>query len=559
MKIIIREWRKDPIACLMLLGHIVTSGIYYTINAKIIILISSSIMDLTNWKENLTKLIIVLIANTIITMVGSYFRSLCVHHCFVTLNNLYTDKILDADVDMFTTYSCSHIITIAEYISKITNCGMLCATCLLDFVRLAITFISIWIIGGWIIIPIIIIYGLGSLILKKLFYDYKIIDKKIGEIKRARNQETEDIINGFMDVRSFNTQEHHRKSIHKYNDSMFANRKKKAKLNITTNASFEIIDAICIIAIIIFSIKGITAGAIVQTQAMSLVMFVFNIINPIASIIDFFNTFSDNLSMIDNYDEIISYNNKCIPDGSLEMNEFKNSISLENIEFAYKEDSTILKGLYMNFPKGKKIGICGVSGGGKSTIFKLLNKFYDADNGSIFVDGIDVHNFTKESYRKHLACVHQENIIFPGSIKKNILYGNFNVPEYEMVMACKKANIYDFIMSLPDKFDTIVGPRGLTLSGGQKQKIALARLFLSNPDIILLDEATSALDNESETFIQDAIDALPDKTIITIAHRLSTIKNSDIIYVLGNNGVVVEQGTHEELMEMRGVYYDMNK
>lgn len=141
---------------------------------------------------------------------------------------------------------------------------------------------------------------------------------------------------------------------------------------------------------------------------------------------------------------------------------------------------------------------------------------------------------------------------------ENVKYGNFNASEYDVYEACIKANIYKFIIGLPNKFNTTVGPRGLKLSGGQKQRIALARLFLSNPDIILLDEATSALDNESESFIQDAIDSLNGKTIITIAHRLSTIRNSDIIYVIGNGGVI-EAGTHDELMKKKGAYYAMNK
>lgn len=558
MKIVFREWLKDKTACAMLLAYVLVSIIYTVLNARVVILISNTISDLPAWKYHLRILILVCIINTILSMFIAYFRPLSIHHCFTTLNNLYTEKVLTADPDMFTKYSCAYVNTMAEYLFKIVECGRSCARFFLDIVSLIVTLISIYIVGGWMVIPVIIIHGIGAIIAKKLFHEYERIDKEANLTKHKRNQELENIVNGFAEVRSFNTQDHHRKIIHDYNDSIYKGRIKRAKIQVATNFSFETIDTLGLVAVIIYSTRALAYGMISQATAMSLVMYVFRVIEPISRIMDFVDTISEETAMAENYDKIVSYVNKCAPDGQIEMDSFNNSIELRNVSFNYESTSTILKNISMKFPKGKKIGICGVSGAGKSTLFKILNRFYDQRSGDILIDGVEVHNLTKKSYRRHIASVHQENMIFPSTIKMNVLYGNFNVPEYEMILACKKAKIYDFIMSLPDKFETVVGPRGLTLSGGQKQRIALARLFLSNPDIILLDEATSALDNESETFIQEAIDALEGKTIITIAHRLSTIRNSDIIYVMGPSGVL-EFGTHDELMEKKGEYFKMNK
>ncbi|MCM1440028.1 MAG: ABC transporter ATP-binding protein/permease [Roseburia sp.] len=558
MKIMFKEWCKDKTACAMAITWFILSIIYTILNARVVILISNTLSNPETWKYHLMILVAVCVIQTILSMIRGYIRPLAVHHCFGTLNNFYADKVLDSDVQMFTKYSCAHINTMGEYIGQITNSGMMFLVFLTNIVNIVTLLISIYLVGGALIIPVVIIYALGAIITKKLFHEYELLDKEATEIKKKRNQELENIVNGFMEVRSFSTQEYHRGIIRKFNETVYEGRKKRSRLNSVVNCSFEVIDTVGLVAVIIYSIRGIALELISQAQAMSLVMYVFRIIDPIATIIDFVDNLSQQTAMAADYEKVINYINRNTRDGHIEMDGFNDKIELKNISFAYDNTSTVLKDINMVFPKGKKIGICGVSGAGKSTLFKLLNRFYDQRSGDILVNGIEIHALTTSSYRRHVGSVHQENIIFPGTLKENILYGNFNVPEFEMIMACKKAKIYDFIMGLPDRFETKVGPRGLTLSGGQKQRIALARLFLRNPEIILLDEATSALDNESETFIQEAIDALEGKTIITIAHRISTIKNSDIIYVMGQSGIL-EQGTHEELLALNGEYAKLNK
>jgi ATP-binding cassette subfamily B protein len=289
---------------------------------------------------------------------------------------------------------------------------------------------------------------------------------------------------------------------------------------------------------------------------MSLVMYVWRIINPLMNIIDFCDQLSDNLSLEKDYESIMNYQNQTVDNGNIELKEFNDKIEIRNVGFSYNDSTQILSNINMTIKKGQRIGICGVSGGGKTTLFKLLNKFYNANSGEILIDGINIKDITNKSYRRFVATVHQDNVIFPGSIKENIVYGVKSYTEYEIIEACKKANIYNFIMSLEKKFDTEVGPRGIKLSGGQRQRIALARVFMVDPEIILLDEATSALDTESETLIQNAIDNTKDKTIITIAHRLDTIKNCDCIYVFSNHGIA-ESGSYDELVDKHGLFYNM--
>ena len=241
----------------------------------------------------------------------------------------------------------------------------------------------------------------------------------------------------------------------------------------------------------------------------------------------------------------------------------KGNVCYEDVSFHYSDDDTpVLSHVSFEIPAGKSIALVGPSGSGKTTICSLLPRFYDVTEGRVTIDGNDVRKLTLESLRSQIGLVSQDVYLFGGSIKDNIAYGKPDATMDEIVDAAKKANIHDFIMELPDKYDTFVGERGTRLSGGQKQRISIARVFLKNPPVLILDEATSALDNESERFIQRSLEELAkDRTTITIAHRLSTIRNADEILVVADCGIA-ERGTHEELLELDGIYaryYDMSR
>ncbi|RKN81626.1 ABC transporter ATP-binding protein [Ulvibacterium marinum] len=238
---------------------------------------------------------------------------------------------------------------------------------------------------------------------------------------------------------------------------------------------------------------------------------------------------------------------------ALEKTDFKNGITLDNISFRY-EDEYVLKNFELTVPKGHTVALVGQSGSGKSTIANLVTRFYDVNEGEISIDGINIKDLTKKSLRNLMGLVTQDSILFNDTVKSNISMGKENASEQEIIAAAKIANAHDFIMELPEGYDTNIGDSGNKLSGGQKQRLSIARAVLKNPPIMILDEATSALDTESERLVQDALEKMMrNRTSIVIAHRLSTIQNADSIVVL-QKGEIVEQGSHAELLSKKGVY-----
>jgi len=239
----------------------------------------------------------------------------------------------------------------------------------------------------------------------------------------------------------------------------------------------------------------------------------------------------------------------------IKLNGLNSSIEFKDVTFEYVLNNPVLKNINLTIPKNQTLAIVGNSGGGKSTLVNLIPRFYDIKSGSLTIDGIDIRNFSLNSLRSNISMVFQDNFLFSGTIKENIMMGNPDATVEELMEAIKSAHLQDMIQELPDGLDTLLGERGLTLSGGQRQRVAIARAMLRNAPIVILDEATSALDNESEAIVQKAMDNLmKDRTVFIIAHRLSTIKNADRIAVI-NEGELVELGTHEELMNIQNGQY----
>ena len=277
-------------------------------------------------------------------------------------------------------------------------------------------------------------------------------------------------------------------------------------------------------------------------------------ISPINQLINFVEQFQNGSTGFKRFLEIMDEEEENIHEGDKICENVNGDIAFDHVKFHYKSSKGILKDVSFKIPHGKKIALVGPSGGGKTTICHLIPRFYDVDEGSITIDGINIKEFTLESLRKQIGIVQQDVFLFGGTIKDNIVYGKLDASEEEIIEAAKKANIYEYIMSLPKGFDTDIGERGVKLSGGQKQRLSIARIFLKNPKILILDEATSALDNTTELLIQNSLDELcKNRTTIIVAHRLSTIRNADEILLI-SDGQIKEQGTHDELIKKNGSY-----
>lgn len=279
----------------------------------------------------------------------------------------------------------------------------------------------------------------------------------------------------------------------------------------------------------------------------------------IAGLGNLYTALAGSIGATERIQELLDRDQEVQVSDQLNANSFRveGNVEYQNVSFSYpgRPEVEVLSNISFAISKGKRIALVGASGAGKSTIVQLLMRFYKPGKGNILVDGKEADSYNLSDYRKNIAIVPQEILLFGGTIRENILYGKPDASDDELMEASRKSNSWEFINTFPNKFDTIVGERGVKLSGGQRQRIAIARAILRNPSILILDEATSSLDAESERLVQDALDTLmKDRTSVIIAHRLSTIKNADCIYVL-KKGSIMESGTHDELIKKEnGIY-----
>ena len=296
-----------------------------------------------------------------------------------------------------------------------------------------------------------------------------------------------------------------------------------------------------------------------QMQAADLAMYALYIgifISPIQILVELVEMLQKGLSGFRRYLEVVETEPEIQDkEGAIDLENVKGDVCYDNVSFHYSDDNkTVLSQVSIHIPAGKSVALVGPSGGGKTTICSLLPRFYDVTAGKVTIDGKDVRDLTLKSLRNQIGMVQQDVYLFDGTIRENIAYGKPDATDEEIKEAARRANMDDFIMQLPEQYDTYVGEKGTRLSGGQKQRISIARVFLKNPPILILDEATSALDNESERYIQKSLEELAkNRTTITIAHRLSTIKRSDEIIVITEDGIA-ERGTHETLLAKNGIY-----
>lgn len=284
------------------------------------------------------------------------------------------------------------------------------------------------------------------------------------------------------------------------------------------------------------------------------VLYVTTLITPIRTLVNIFEQIHDGMTGFKRFCDVMDVPAETDGEDIITPEKMAGEIIFDNVTFGYGDGKKVIENFSMRVPAGKTVALVGPSGGGKTTVCHLIPRFYETDGGQITVDGIPVSKLSRAFLRKNIGIVQQDVFLFNGTIKENIAYGNFDATDEEIIEAAEKANIHDYITSLPQGYETCVGERGVKLSGGQKQRVSIARAFLKNPPVLILDEATSALDNVTEMAIQQSLFRLSEgRTVLVVAHRLSTVKNADEIMVVTANGVA-ERGTHEELMALNGIY-----
>ncbi len=386
-------------------------------------------------------------------------------------------------------------------------------------------------------------------VMRRTFFDNR---KKIAGI----NSSLQDTLGGIRVVKSFTGEDIEKEKFDRSNEAFLESKKANYKTMAMFFSGNNFFDGLMYIAVIFFGGIFIAKGTLSVEDLAVYALYISVFIAPVHILIEFTEQLQKGAAGFQRFRDVMDVVPEIVdaPDAE-ELTECKGDVDYENVSFAYDEDEErVLNHIDLHVDAGKRIAIVGPSGGGKSTLCSLLPRFYDVTKGAVKVDGKDVRKLTQKSLRGVIGIVQQDVYLFNGTIRENIAYGRQGATLNEIMDAAKKADLHEFITSLPNGYDTLVGERGARLSGGQKQRIAIARVFLKNPPILILDEATSALDNESERYIQQSLDRLSvGRTTITIAHRLSTIRNADEIIVLDSDGIQ-EKGSHKELLAKDGIY-----
>ncbi len=387
---------------------------------------------------------------------------------------------------------------------------------------------------------------------KRMNHALKRNKERIGDI----NAQVEDNLAGIRVVKSFANEEVEKKKFAFENNRFLESRKNGYKMESYLWQGVEAILKLIMVTVIVLGGASIINASLSLADLITFLLYIEYLIEPIQKLTHMTQQYQEGITGFERFMEILETE----PDiqdaaNAIELNHVHGNVEFVNVGFKYNENHAyILKNFSLNVKPGDTIALVGTSGVGKTTLCSLIPRFYEVSEGRIYLDGIDIKDVSLSSLRRNVGVVQQDVYLFAGTVMDNIRYGNPDASTAEVIAAAKKANAHDFIMALPDQYDTDIGQRGVKLSGGQKQRLSIARVFLKDPPVLIFDEATSALDNESEKVVQDSLEDLAEnRTTFVIAHRLSTIRNAKKIIVLTDRGID-EQGTHEELMTLDGVY-----
>ena len=431
----------------------------------------------------------------------------------------------------------------------------------ISLIKIIGSFVFLFLINWRLAIPLLVLvvfmlvfsYGQNKR-MQATFMDNR---RKIGDV----NSSLQDTLAGIRVVQSFANEEIEREKFKKSNQGFLISKDANYKCMGSFMSGNLFFQGMMYLITLVFGGWLIAQGKMEAADLAMYALYIGIFISPIQILVELTEMMQKGLSGFRRFLDVVETEPEIVNALDAEsIDEVNGHVSYENVSFYYSDDDTpVLSNVTFDIPAGKSVALVGPSGSGKTTICSLLPRFYDVTGGRVTIDGKDVRDLTLESLRNQIGLVQQDVYLFCGSIKENIAYGKPGASMEEIEDAARKANIHDFIMELPDGYDTFVGERGTRLSGGQKQRISIARVFLKNPSILILDEATSALDNESERWIQKSLEELAkNRTTITIAHRLSTIRNADEILVVADNGIA-ERGTHEELLKQGGIYAHYNE
>ena len=433
----------------------------------------------------------------------------------------------------------------------------------ISLIKIIGSFVFLFLINWKLAIPLLVIvaimlffsYGQN----KKMQATFMDNRRKIGNL----NSSLQDTLAGIRVVQSFANEDIEREKFKKSNQRFLNSKNANYRCMGSFTGGNLFFQGMMYLMTLVFGGWLIAHGQMESADLAMYALYIGIFISPIQILVELTEMMQKGLSGFRRFLDVVETEPEIVDAEDAEpLENIKGHVRYEHVSFHYNDDdSLVLDDVSFDIQAGKSIALVGASGSGKTTICSLLPRFYDVSEGRITIDGKDVRKLTLQSLREQIGLVQQDVYLFCGSIRENIAYGRPDASMEEIIEAAKKANIHEFIMELPDGYETFVGERGTRLSGGQKQRISIARVFLKNPPILILDEATSALDNESERFIQQSLEELAkDRTTITIAHRLSTIRNADEILVVAENGIV-ECGTHDELLEKGGIYahyYEMS-